>query len=237
MVRKAFSFIELVVAIVVMGIVFLTVPLILSETQRSSALAIQQEAVMAGMTQLVNTMSYRWDERQTDDTLNGGYAKVLDTKNGASAFQCINMNGSRWRRGHFRETDRRRCYNSERNATDATALGPDGGDLDDIDDIIMTNEELLVSASSAQELNASFEYKKNYEINLSIYYIDDNTGFDYNQTTVTGSIPTTTSAGLISTNIKMLSATIVSTEGEKVVLRSFLTNIGEYKIYHKTVAP
>jgi len=236
MVRKGFSFIELVVAIVVIGIVFLTVPLILSETQKSSELSIQQEAVMAGATQLVNVMSYRWDEGQTDETVNGGYAKVLDTQNGATALRCIDMNGSRWRQGHFREADRRRCYNTVRNATDASALGPEG-DLDDIDDIIMTDKELLVSASSAQELNASFEYKKNYEVNLSVYYIDDSTGFDYNQTKITGSIDTDPWGATGSTNIKMLSATIVSGQGEKVVLRSFLANIGEYKIYHKTVAP
>ena len=94
------------------------------------------------------------------------------------------------------------------------------------------------TSTTSQELNASFEYKKDYNVSLDVYYITD--GFvDYNQTLLNGLIPVS-SAGITaanSTNIKMLTATIVSAENEKVVLRSFLTNIGEYKIYHKTVLP
>ena len=227
MVRQGFSFIELVVSIVVIGIVFLSVPLILSETEKSSELAIQQEAVMAGMTQLVNTMSYRWDEGQTDESNNSGYAKVLDTQNGASALQCIDFGGSRWRRGHFREANRRRCYNPP---IFANTIGPDGDDLDDVDDIVQVG---LVDRGDA---NASIDYKKDYNITLNVNYISD-TIFNYNQTILTGSI-SATSAGTnaaSSTNIKMITATINSANNERVVLRSFVTNIGEYKIYSKYV--
>ncbi len=236
MVKRAFSFIELVVAIVVMGIVFLTVPLILTETQKSTELSIQQEAVMAGMTQLVNIMSYRWDENQTDDALNGGYAKVLDTQSPVAELQCKTIGGSRWRIGHFRKADRRRCYNDPRYAS---TLGPDGSDLDDIDDIIVANKKLLAEANTTEKLDAPYEYKKEYDVKLDVNYTSD--GFvNYKLTTLNGSIPTAsvgnTSAN--STNIKMITATISSPEGEKVVvLQTFLTNIGEYKIYHKTVAP
>jgi prepilin-type N-terminal cleavage/methylation domain-containing protein len=228
MVRRAFSFIELVVSIVVIGIVFMSVPLILTETGRSAEAAIQQEAVMAGVTQLVNVMSYQWDENQTDETLNGGYAKVLDTYNGATALQCIDINGSRWRIGHFREPDRRRCYNAPRFASTLEA----DGDLDDVDDIILNNASLLTDAN---ETNATEDYKKEYSVTLDVVYVSDD--FNYTQQTLTGLIPITSvgTAASSSTNIKMVSTTITSPQGEKVVLRSFLTNIGEYKIYHKNV--
>ena len=230
--KRAFSFIELVVAIVVMGIVFLTVPLILSETQKSTELSIQQEAIMAGVTQLVNTMSYRWDENETNESLNGGYAKVLDTIAGDSELQCHNYdnNGSRRRIGHFRESDRRRCYNPARYAS---TLGPDGGDLDDIDDLIVSGKNLF--ATTEGEMNGTYEYKRDYSVTLNAYYASDT--FDYSQKTITGAI-STASLGTMqtqSTNLKILTATIQTAEGDKVVLHAFMPNIGEYKIYHKNV--
>ncbi len=234
MVKKGFSFIELLVSIVIIGIVFMSIPLILSETGKSTELSIQQEAVMAGMTQLVNTMSYRWDENETNESLNGGYAKVLDTRNGATALRCIDMDGNRSRRrtGHFREAYRRRCYNPPRFAS---MLGTDGGDLDDIDDIVGTNKSLLTGGSG--DTNSTIDYKKDYNVTLNVAYINDEI-FNYSQTTPSGSISTISvgTDAADSTNIKMITATITSSSGSgPIVLRCFMANIGEYKIYHKSV--
>ena len=233
MVRRAFSFIELVVSIVVIGIAFMSVPLILSETERSVELSIQQEAVMAGMTQLINVMSHHWDEEQTDDVVNEGYAKVLDTQ-GNAALACIDISGSRWRRGHFRESDRRRCYKFERNATIPSLLGPDGSDggsMDDIDDFLHTNQtRLLGDGNASQQAGPRYDYKLDYNVTLDVDYIDDSG--NYNQTVMTGTVPTTPQTH--STNIKMLTVTIITNDNQRVVLRSFMTNIGEYTLYSKS---
>ena len=55
--RSAMSMIELVVAIVVMGIAVASLPLILLQTQRSTALAMQQEVILATTTRLAFILS------------------------------------------------------------------------------------------------------------------------------------------------------------------------------------
>ncbi len=224
--------IELIVAIVVIGITFMSVPLIMSETERSVETSVHQEAVMAGLSQMVNIMSYKWDENETNESLNGGYAKVLDTFH-TKTLECREINGTRMRRGHFQEDYRRKCYNEERNATAPANLGSDGGDMDDIDDINYKYTSLL----SGTDNNES-DYKQNYKIQISVVYVEDDlsNGNDYNDTEIEGVVNTF----LINkpTSIKMIETTISSdTSDTKVVLRSFAANVGEVRYFSKRVGP
>ncbi|WP_456404286.1 type II secretion system protein [Hydrogenimonas sp.] len=226
--RRAFSMIELVVSIVVIGIAFMSVPLIMSETSKSVEVSIKQEAVMAALTQMVNIMSYKWDEQQTDESVNGSYAKVLDTYSLAQ-LQCYNYAEGRRRVGHFVGDGRRKCYNTPREATPAANLGSDGGDMDDIDDII--GDSTLLSGT-----DAPFEdYKKEYGSSITVVYVDDNiSNSDFSPSIISGSIHTAATA--TRTNIKMIETTISSAEDDKeVVLRAFAANIGEIKYYTRRV--
>ncbi len=219
--------IELVVSIVVIGISFMSVPLIMSETTRSVETSIQQEAVMAGLTQMVNIMSYKWDEQETNESLNGGYAKVLDTFS-LSELECSNYPEGRRRKGHFVGKDRRKCYNTPRTATSIANLGSDGGDMDDIDDII-GNKELLSGAAGG-----FLDYKKDYTTNINVVYVSDAiSDTDFIPSAIKGSIHTSPAA--IPTNIKMVETTITSQDGNSIVLRTFAANVGEIKYYSKSV--
>ena len=225
--------IELIVAIVVIGITFMSVPLIMSETERSVETSVHQEAVMAGLSQMVNIMSYKWDENQTDESLNGGYAKVLDTFY-TNPLQCREISGTRMRIGHFQEDYRRKCYNEERNATAPANLGSDGGDMDDIDDINYKYASLL----SGTDNNES-DYKQNYNIKISVVYVEDDlsNGNDYTPINIIGTV-STTSVTTEPTSIKMIETTISSdTSDTKVVMRSFAANVGEVRYFSKRVGP
>jgi len=220
--------VELIVSIVVIGIAFMSIPLIMTETTRSIETSIQQESVMAGLTQMVNIMSYKWDEQEANESINGGYGKVLDTFSIAS-LQCQNYSGSRRRIGHFRGEDRRRCYNVLRPATAVANLGSDGGDMDDIDDIDGSDKNMLAGMD-----NNSSDYKKSYTTNIDVLYVNDAiaaTGFAV--TEINGSIYVTPAA--VPTNIKMIETKVVSENAENVVLRAFAANIGEIKYYSKSV--
>jgi len=94
--RSAMSMIELVVAIVVMGIAVASLPLILLQTQRSTALAMQQEVILATTTRLAFILSHEWDTFSYDTT--AGVSRVLDTTSSTSAdnaFDTIDANSTR----------------------------------------------------------------------------------------------------------------------------------------------
>ncbi len=223
--------VELVISIVVIGIAFMSIPLILTETSKSVETSIRQEAVMAGLTQMVNVMSYRWDERQTDESINGSYAKVLDTSS-LTELECSDEAEGRRRIGHFVGQERRKCYNTVREATPVVDLGSDGGDMDDIDDISGTGA--LLSGGAATTL--SDDYKKDYNSTITVIYVDDNiSNTDFTPTFITGSISTEAKAN--PTNIKMIETKIVSDDDTQVVLRAFAANVGEIKYYSKRVLP
>lgn len=231
MVRGAFSFIELVISIVVIGIIFMTVPLIITQTQKSVEASIHQEAVMAGLTQMVNIMSYRWDENETNESLNGGYAKILDTGTNIASLQCQEINGTRMRVGNFRGDGRRKCYNEERNATAPLSLGSEG-DMDDIDDIGGLDNDLL-----AGNQNTNSDYKLSYTTKINVSYIDDDLTGGYSDTILNGSIDTSPIIDR-STNIKMIEVNITSeTLNSSVILRAFATNVGEFSYFFKEVGP
>ncbi len=227
MVRRGFSFIELVVTIVVIGIVFMSVPLILQETRKSTEVSVMQEAVMGGITELSNAMSYKWDENETNESLNGSYAKVLQTTQGDSELNCTLINASYWRIGHFRGSGRRKCYDPLLYASSTLGLDPDDGGIpDDIDDF-NGNANLF---EGTEKTNKAAGYKQAYTINLNTVYVSD--AYNYSNTNVTGTL--NTNAVTPSTNLKMITATI--TAGDKtVILRAFMANIGELNLYSKMI--
>ncbi|WP_201353898.1 type II secretion system protein [Hydrogenimonas urashimensis] len=230
--RRGFSFIELLVSIVVIGIVFMSVPLILMETERSSAFSTQQEGIMAGVTSLVNILGYRWDETDTNQTLNGGFAKVCDVTQGAADLNRTSGTSNR-RKGHFKGEYRRKFFdytylNDPTVSTFATlpaSLGADsddGGLADDIDDF--SNSSTTLTGGGIRD------YKFDYTIGTKVYYVTDNFGYDVN-TTLNADISNTNINQM--TNIKMIETTVTSDEGV-IKLYAFSSNIGEYKILHRT---
>ena len=75
--RPAFSMIELIISIVVMGIVVSSLPLILSQTEQSNTYAMQQEAILATKAKIGEILTYDWDDRDYNAT--DGRSYVLDT--------------------------------------------------------------------------------------------------------------------------------------------------------------
>lgn len=233
MVRPGFSFIELVVSIVVIGIVFMSVPLMLTETRRSTEFSIQQEGIMATATTMVNVLSYRWDEADTNKTLNGGFAKVCDVNNGAADLNRTNLTSNR-RKGHFKGEYRRKFFdytyladpNINTFATSSGNLGlePNDGNVpDDIDDF--EGKTYSLSGGGVQD------YKYDYTVETAVYYISDN--FTYSLHPVMNGVDISTDKVNKTTNIKMVKVAFQSDEGN-ITLYGFSSNIGEYKILHRT---
>ncbi|WP_456485407.1 type II secretion system protein [Hydrogenimonas sp.] len=237
MVRSGFSFIELLVSIVIIGIVFMSVPLMLTESGRSYAFSVQQEGIMAGVTGLVNILGYQWDEAETNQTLNGGFAKVCDVTDGAAELnRTISTFGilTNRRIGHFKGEYRRKFFDYTYYsttpspgitfATPPSELGAetdDGGTEDDIDDF--NGLSYVITGGGIHD------YKYHYELNTSVYYISDT--FNYANASLLSDINISNINKM--TNIKMVKVAVTSQEGS-INLFAFSSNIGEYKILHRT---
>jgi len=243
MVRHGFSFIELLVSIVVIGIVFMSVPLLLSESEKSYAFSIQQEGIMAGITSMTNILGHHWDQADTNKTLNGGFAKVCDVSAGPADLNRTTFTSNR-RQGHFKGNYRRKFFdytyllNATPDplgirpgitfATPPASLGPeptDNGIQNDIDDF--NGMGYGVTGSGIRD------YKYDYDINISVYYIND--AFVYNPLPAAQPVAVAISDTGTNrmTNIKMVRVTVTSDEGV-INLYGFSSNIGEYKILHET---
>ncbi len=140
--RSAFSMIELIFAIVIIGVAVLSLPMMSQVASKGAENNLAQETIFGASAELNQVMSYYWDERSMEDDPNG-LSRVIDSNN-----DCNDV--TKQRIGHVS----RRCVNSNSNA--APTIGADAGDLDDIDDVNMAAKLLFTGASSAQA------YKQNY---------------------------------------------------------------------------
>lgn len=111
MMRRGASMLELVIAIVVMGIAVSALPLILTQSQNSNAMALQQEAILATKAKMSYILAYEWDANSFDTT--SGLSRVLDTTTSANADNSFDANNSTRRVGHINADKRRRLWDVE----------------------------------------------------------------------------------------------------------------------------
>ncbi len=218
MVKKAFTLIELVVAIVVIGIAMMSVPLLLSQASKSNEFSINQEAILAATTKMDNILTYPWNE-----TNSSGVLKVFDVTNGNINLSRYPDNNSTRRIGHFKEKYRRKFYD---NITEANStLGHDKGDeFDDIDDF---NGEYF----SVQN-GGTGDYLKELNLSVGVYYISDNA--NYSQHPILN-FPLSISSTTPTTNIKMIEVNVTDKNHNLITkLKAFSANIGSYELLYRT---
>ena len=236
--RRAFTMLELIVAIVIIGIVSLTIPMILVNNARQVDNNLLQEAITVTATKMGQSLTYQWDENSMDPAVTTlAKTEVLDIipPSDLELVRVANVLGSDFRIGHFVEKLHRRMtpLSNPRIATAAAALGPEGGDLDDIDDLMATAPVVATNVGQG--------YKNNYLILTGVGYVSDAATYsdqvinDFTFTTPTLAAPT---------NIKMIEIHVFREKDpvgyagvfdeEVVVLRSYAANIGETDYYQRT---
>lgn len=210
--RKAVAMIELIFAIVVMGIAMLSIPIITIQSAKSGESTIMQESVAAAAAQMQMILSRHWDEVDADPSL-GSRRPILQTDSANFNNKAgLNING---------RTDQ--VNGIEYNASKAVNF-LDGGD-NDIDDYngIVTPLILVESTTTSQgdyiDINMNMASQVNY-INDNIA-LSPTTTFNYD--------PASASMG-ITTNIKRVSVTLTSIEpafaNKNITLSAFSCNIG-----------
>ena len=234
--QKGIAMIELIFAIVIMGIIMLSVPQIVSSATKSTYIGMQQEAINMAATQLSEMMTFAWDE---NDANMSEKMPVLQT---ASAFipNCINATPP-----GVTSASGRLCRgfvtNASFNATATTAaLGADINDFerDDVDDFDDSNLTMTIYGGEGIETQKGNYVDTQVKLRSTISYGDDTPrttsaapsagGYDRN-------IAFANPFRFImpnSTNIKLLSITLTSDNssdeiGQKQIsLSAFMCNIG-----------
>ena len=233
--------IELIFAIVVMGIVMMSAPQLLSTASKSGYVAIQQEGINEAATQLNTILSYPWDENNSYDE-NNSHTSVLYVTNGNSDLNISAgiVTGPKRRLGTPKES-KRNFIADDTNEYNASTIGWDTGeanastDIDDIDDFNGTSVNLVLDDATG----ASDYIEKGAQINIArtVSYMDDNASYNSPAGGTLNFNPFNNKAG--TTNIKHIQVTLTSTSGvaelaKTITLHAFSCNIGTYELKETT---
>ncbi len=212
--------IELIFALVIMGIVFITLPVILIQNSDSVEDNLIQESIFLSSSKMSQLLTFQWDQNSKEAGIILSASDALRVS--ALGDDELDRNVSDFRRGHFPEDKHRRMTpaNNERNAT---PIGLEGLVYDDIDDFDgLTNFNIITAPNVGG-------YKKRYRGDVNVLYVNDNT--NYAADPVNFAFTIADAGG--TTNLKMVETSIVQDRTgtgnweTSVLLRAYVANIGE----------
>ena len=235
--RPAVAMIELIFAIVVMGIVMMSAPMLVGTATKSGYVTIQQEGINEAASRVNMIMGYAWDENNTNSSY---MPPILNTDSPTAGLgevitpppPALIHTG---RRIGIPAQSQRTYFVAD--STVELAASPLGGDNlpevpDDIDDFI-GNTNLVVA-----EAGAAIDYIETNTINIAtaVAYTTDNVlpPMTYNNAIITY-VPFIPLAPNTTSNIKSITVTLTSNAAvnelsKTIILRAFSCNIGGYKL-------
>lgn len=221
--RPAIAMIELIFALVIMGIVLMSAPQLISTAAKSGYVTIQQESINEAAAQVNMVLGYYWDEAAADESF---LPPVLHVGAGNSDLNESGTSGLRKGTPRLSQRSFIRDDSQELNATAIASLGSDSTDRDDVDDFSGDTNLTLVAGSSADYIETD-----TININTAVSYITDGGSYAPNSSNEITFSPNFSSSPGDTTNIKRITVTLTSTadidELEKnIVLNAFSCNIG-----------
>ena len=105
MVKSAFTMIELIFAIVIIGISVMSLPVVINITNKSIENNLVQEAIFASSTELIGATAGYWDERSMEDEMQSHISRVVNI-----SADCDNI--TKLRPGHIAQPYHRRCLDN-----------------------------------------------------------------------------------------------------------------------------
>ncbi len=219
--RRAIAMIELIFAIVIIGITLMSVPNLVHQASESGYTTIQQESIAAAASDLSLILSREWDEVGTSDEF---HTPILNTTDGTPSLGFPRLGG------------RSRTFATSLGGADlnASTIANDG-DFDDIDDAHAQIAELHLIDGTQDLIDVDIN------ITATVNYVVDasNTGdnWDSNSAPVFNSPFTPTGSPLSNTsNIKLINLKLTSNSpveelaDKEIVFTAFSCNIGSYKL-------
>ena len=226
--RPAIAMIELIFALVIMGITLMSAPLLISQSTDSSIVAFQQESIAITASHTNALLTYSWDEQNTQSQVNNVNTILQVSINADNELNATNRVTSAL-------INRARQFDTaDINATATPLLGADvttpNENDDDIDDFIDNNQTLTLATVAAGSIDKGDYIDQDVLLTNSVNYMDDTTLY----TTATGIVVFNLPKNFVNytTNIKYLSVTLTSTSistdlsNKEITLKAFMCNIG-----------
>ncbi len=233
--RKAVAMIELIFAIVIMGIVMLSAPLMLSTATKSSIVTFQQESIAIVAAHANAIMSYPWDEQNTESQSEYGILGTGTTTESLKRESNITAGMMRRQKGvPLALVD----INASLLSSFGTGKDLDPGTAntetvrDDIDDF-EGNTSRLITADGATGITNEGDYMdKSITISTTVqYYTDISSSPDFSTCQDTGAVCAYSNPTLVTantTNVKFITTELNSSNvaDKKIVMKMFMCNIG-----------
>jgi len=220
--KKAIAMIELIFALVIMGIVLMSAPMLIQQSINSSNVALQQEAIVAAASQTSIILSMHWDENNT--RFPAGDSPVLDIVAGAATPRA-GLVGIEGRTTPIQPTNRlAAAFNAlgrDFNTTDNNES--DKMKFDDVDDYNGSTFGLILYNTE----NTSADIGEYVDTNITIA-----STVDYTQ-----NANVEIKAGAVS-DVKFITVNLTNNQNipeleKNITMRAFSCNIGTYAIFGK----
>jgi type II secretory pathway pseudopilin PulG len=152
MVRAAFTMIELIFSIVIIGISIMSLPTMTNVINKGIENNLNQEAIFAASSKLMDSTSGYWADRSMEDINKSHISRVIDINGNCNST-------TRLRPGHINQPYHRRCLDSTSNLN----IDANVSTLFSIDDYAHTNEKVFINYTKS-----SNEYKQDYTSSLNV---------------------------------------------------------------------
>ena len=206
--RRAFTMIELIFAIVIISVVVLTIPMMIQVNNKALEGNSAQEAIFLVSSVLSGATTRLWDENSSQSV--GGFftlSKMLDVAGGNALYNRVDTN-STIRIGGIQESMHRQFF--------STPVGPTATDNTTI-------------SFDENALGEAFGLKNSYDLTIKRIYVSDTP-----DTMGANTFVFSTTAATGQTNIKMLDLSVTAIIDGNVTeitrLRAYTCNIGEIDI-------
>lgn len=231
--KKGIAMVELIFALVIMGIVLLSAPMLIQQSIASSNIALQQESIAAIASHTGILLSKHWDEGDTN--LSAGISPILTltspTLPSPYNFEGINFENN---------VSGRSSTVADDNVSASAILGQDNGDFDDIDDYNAFPITLAVFSTENSTIGTLGDYiDSSISITTTVSYADDRAdtvAFNQDIIEAGNNIFGTQSLGVgIQSNIKFVETVLISNSGvdeleKNITLNAFSCNLGTYSL-------
>jgi len=220
--RPAIAMIELIFAIVIMGIAVMSAPSLISTATKSTKSVFAQESIDQAVTRIAMILTYPWDENDA----NSSFPLVLRVNHGDPALEPSASDPFRRKgvpnnpgpSGAIVEAGKHRVFATQQGQElNASAIGLDAGEgsgsEDDIDDFTDTALNTVQNAGGDYVLSG-------VTIATSVSYASDSANYG------SSSVTYAPSSGSPTTNIKKIDVTVSSTYGVPITLHAFSCNVG-----------
>ncbi len=208
--------IELIFAIVIIGITVISLPMMTQINERGVSENVKQEAIFIASAKLMQVLSFAWDKNAVDANNTFDSARVVHINGTSLRYRRADINGNEdnssiFRVGHVRQDLHRRFFNYNDNNYTHNAPTPLAVGVEDQADGVITKDGRL-------------GYKSNHQTTVRVISVND-----------TANVLSITPAG--ATNLKMVEVSVQDDSSgafkDVVVLRSFVANIGEVDYFSR----